>query len=76
MINLWLKRNPLTPSSVTSLARLIESHPNLRTLDLENTELGDVGLTQFFGLLEGKTIALRNLYVNANGMGIEACKAL
>ncbi|EIM80482.1 RNI-like protein, partial [Stereum hirsutum FP-91666 SS1] len=74
--NIWLKRNPLTSASVFDIHRLITNTPNLRTLDLENTELGDVGVNQLFSQLTGKEVPLRNLYLNSNGIGVNASKSL
>jgi Ran GTPase-activating protein (RanGAP) involved in mRNA processing and transport len=74
--NVWLKRNPLGPSAVSSLTRLITETRNLRTLDLENTELGDEGVARLFTNLKGKTIALKNVFVNANGVGVKGAQAI
>ena len=53
--NIWLKRNPLGPYPVDGLCKLIAETKNLRTLDLEHTELGDEGVTKLFTKLKGKT---------------------
>jgi hypothetical protein len=74
--NLWFKRNPFGPNSGNLLAELVLRTPNLRTLDLETTELGDKGTRQFIDLITGHPSALRNLYLNANGIGEAACKSL
>ncbi|KAJ7873922.1 hypothetical protein B0H14DRAFT_3557289 [Mycena olivaceomarginata] len=74
--NVWLKRNPLTPESVPDVVRLITQTPNLRTLDLENTELGDEGVARIMREITGKALPLRNLYLNANGVGENAAAAL
>ena len=74
--NVWLKRNPLGTDSVPSLVHLISSAPHLRTLDLENTELGDAGVAELFTSLKGKPSALRNIYLNALGLGVRGCRAL
>lgn len=74
--NVWLKRNPLTPDSADNLVRLITQTPNLRTLDLENTELGDDGVTKIVAGITGKDVPLRNIYLNANGIGEKAATAL
>ncbi|KAJ7785075.1 hypothetical protein DFH07DRAFT_3204 [Mycena maculata] len=70
--NVWLKRNPLTPDSVDNLVRLVTQTPNLRTLDVENTELGDAGVARLMDALTGKDIPLRHIYLNANGIGAHA----
>jgi hypothetical protein len=69
--NIWLKRNPLGASSAPDLFRLITQSPNLRTLDLDQTELGDEGVAILFSLLttHNKPLPLRNLYLNATGIG-------
>lgn len=52
--------------------------PNLRTLDLDQTELGDKGVKDVFvwPVCCGRTLPLRNIYLNAIGMGSSACSAL
>ena len=67
--NVWLKRNPLGSGAVDDLARLILETKDLRTLDLENTKLGDEGVVRLFGLSTGKPIALKIVCLNANGLG-------
>ena len=78
--NVWLKRNPLGPGAAADVFRLIKQTPNLRTLDLDQTELGDAGVTELFDLLTKhvpeKPLALRHLYLNACGNGETACKAI
>ena len=74
--NLWFKRNPFGPKSGALLATLVLQTPNLRTLDLETTELGDEGVRQFIESITGHASALRNLYLNANGIGERACASL
>lgn len=76
LTNVWLKRNPLGPEAVPSLVHLIVTAPNLRTVDLENTELGDAGVARLFDELQGKPSSLRNIYLNACGIGANACRAL
>ncbi|KXT04180.1 hypothetical protein AC578_57 [Pseudocercospora eumusae] len=49
--NVWLKRNPLMSESASDIFRVIEHSPALRTLDLDQTELGDDGVAQLFRLL-------------------------
>ncbi|KAJ7683793.1 hypothetical protein B0H17DRAFT_1204928 [Mycena rosella] len=74
--NVWFKRNSLTPDSANSIIRLITQTPNLRTLDLENTELGDEGVARIMADITGKDVPLRNLYLNANGIGEKASIAI
>jgi NLR family CARD domain-containing protein 3 len=74
--NLWFKRNPFGPNSITLLADLVLQTPNLRTLDLETTELGDEGTRQFIDSITGHQSSLRNLYLNANGIGEGGCASL
>ncbi|KAJ6519473.1 hypothetical protein C8R45DRAFT_1204642 [Mycena sanguinolenta] len=70
--NVWLKRNPLTPDSAPNIIRLITQTPNLRTLDLENVELGDEGTAKVMEEITGQDVPLRHLYLNANGIGEKA----
>jgi Ran GTPase-activating protein (RanGAP) involved in mRNA processing and transport len=74
--NLWFKRNPFGPNSSGLLADLVLKVTNLRTLDLETTELGDEGTRHFIDSITGHPSALRNLYLNANGIGESACASL
>ncbi|KAL9635657.1 MAG: hypothetical protein Q9204_002546 [Flavoplaca sp. TL-2023a] len=74
--NVWLKRNPLGPSSIEFLATIITKTRHLRTLDLDQTELGDRGVTMLFHRLivaYDPNIPLRHLYLNATGIGVTAC---
>jgi hypothetical protein len=78
--NLWLKRNPLGPGSVDSLFRLITQTPNLRTLDLDQTELGDAGVAALFTRLAEYVpptpLSMRILYLSATGISTAACEAI
>lgn len=78
--NIWLKRNPLKPASADDIFRLITYTPNLRTLDLDQTELGDAGVAQLFTKLAQhvpeKPLALRHIYLNSIGIGVEGAKAI
>jgi Ran GTPase-activating protein (RanGAP) involved in mRNA processing and transport len=78
--NIWLKRNPLMPDSANDLFRLITQTENLRTLDLDQTELGDAGVAELFTKLAQhvpeKPISLRHIYLNANGIGLKAATAM
>ncbi|KAG7091130.1 hypothetical protein E1B28_010184 [Marasmius oreades] len=74
--NVWLKRNPLGPSSASDVFRLIAQAPNLRTLDLDQTSLGDIGVAHLFSLLAdhkpSSPLALRHIYLNATGAGAKS----
>ena len=78
--NVWLKRNPLGRGAAGDVFRLITQTPHLRTLDLDQTELGDSGVAELFDLLvnhvPSKRLALRHVYMNACGIGENACKAI
>ncbi|KAK5942522.1 hypothetical protein PMZ80_005087 [Knufia obscura] len=78
--NIWLKRNPLGPSSKGPLARLIRTSTQLRTLDLDQTELGDDGVAKLFNSLcehDSETaLSLQNIYMNAVGVGPGACASM
>ena len=76
--NIWLKRNPLGPKASTALYDLITKTSQLRTLDLDATELGDEGVCRLFSLLEihRSPIALRHIYLNAVGIGHSACQSI
>ncbi|KAL8691559.1 MAG: hypothetical protein Q9218_003238 [Villophora microphyllina] len=51
---------------------------NLRTLDLDQTELGDEGVPKLFNKLNSYkgSIPLRNIYLNGTGIGSKACEAI
>ncbi|KAH7322795.1 hypothetical protein B0I35DRAFT_350252 [Stachybotrys elegans] len=80
--NVWLKRNPLGFGAAHDLFRLITQTKNLRTLDLDQTELGNRGVADMFSKLaqyrgpEGSKLPLRNLYLNGNGISVEAVEAI
>ncbi|KAF1993264.1 RNI-like protein [Amniculicola lignicola CBS 123094] len=78
--NIWLKRNPLGPDAADDVFRLVTQTPNLHTLDLDQTELGDVGVAELFSKLakyeSEKTLPLQHIYLNAVGIGAEACTAI
>ncbi|KAL8913516.1 MAG: hypothetical protein Q9171_001704 [Xanthocarpia ochracea] len=77
--NIWLKRNPLGPSSIESLYELITETPQLQTLDLDQTELSDGGVAKLFDMLTSANkpaLPLRNMYLNANGISVTACKSI
>ncbi|KAK6523690.1 hypothetical protein TWF281_001664 [Arthrobotrys megalospora] len=79
--NLWLKRNPLGPDSHESLFKLLSQLPRLRTLDLDQTALGDDCLSKVFEKLSdhfsdflpiAPPSPLHSLYMN--GVGILPAK--
>lgn len=76
--NIWLKRNPLAPKASTALFELITQTLKLRTLDLDQTELGDEGVAHLFSLLANhhSPTSLGHIYLNAVGIGYSACKSL
>lgn len=75
--NIWLKRNPLSPSAVGDLATLITQTPNLRTLDLDQTQLSDEGVAGLFESISSTpALSLRNIYLNGDGISTKACKAI
>ncbi|KAF4453089.1 hypothetical protein F53441_4176 [Fusarium austroafricanum] len=80
--NIWLKRNPLGPDASEDMYRLITGVKNLRTLDLDQTQLGDQGVADLFNRLashemdEGAKISLKHIYLNGNGISTEGAKAI
>lgn len=76
--NVWLKRNPLGPSAAADVVRLVTGTTHLRTLDLDQTELGDAGVAELFSSLASVTtlLAIRHIYLNATGIGENGCKAI
>ncbi|UNI17535.1 hypothetical protein JDV02_003869 [Purpureocillium takamizusanense] len=77
--NVWLKRNPLGAHAADDVFRLVTQTPNLRTLDLDQTELGDAGVARLFARLAahpGPPLPLRNLYLNGNGIAADGARAL
>lgn len=76
--NICLKCNPLGPGSVTEVFRLVSESPSLRTLDLDQTELGDEGVGELFSLLSDhdQSVPLRHLYLNGTGIGKRACEQI
>lgn len=73
--NVWLKRNPLGASSAKDIFRLVTQSPLLRTLDLDQTGLGDEGVAELFSLLadHDQALPLRHIYLNATGISALAC---
>ncbi|KAF6796524.1 leucine rich repeat protein [Colletotrichum sojae] len=80
--NIWLKRNPLGPTAAADVYRLVTETKSLRTLDLDQTELGDAGIADLFTRLAayseptGRKLPLRNLYLNGNGISTTAASAV
>ncbi|KAF2404967.1 RNI-like protein [Trichodelitschia bisporula] len=76
--NIWLKRNPLGPGSANDLFRIITQVPHLRTLDLDQTELGDVGVDALFSKLAeyDADLPLENIYLNGCGIGLNGASAI
>ena len=75
--NIWLKRNPLGPAAAEDLAKLVQLTPNLRTLDLDQTELGDSGVSDLFDrIASAPKSALHNIYLNGIGISVKACKSM
>ncbi|QIW97503.1 hypothetical protein AMS68_003021 [Peltaster fructicola] len=76
--NVWLKRNPLGTAAAQDVFRLITQSKALRTLDLDQTELGDAGVAMVFSMLADadQPVALRHIYLNACGVGPRACKEI
>ena len=76
--NVWLKRNPLGETAAEDLFRLITGAKNLRTLDLDQTELADAGVAKLFSSLAGhkSPLSLRHMYLNADGISKTACRAI
>jgi hypothetical protein len=80
--NVWLKRNPLGPGAAHDVFRLITETKNLRTLDLDQTELGNHGVADLFNELaafsgaRGSKLPLRNIYLNGDGISSEAATAI
>lgn len=78
--NIWLKRNPLGVDAVRDVYKLITETRHLRTLDLDQTELGDEGIAQLFNLLaahvSNEPLALRHIYLNGCGIGGKACSEI
>ncbi|KAF5024924.1 hypothetical protein F66182_3008 [Fusarium sp. NRRL 66182] len=80
--NIWLKRNPLGADAAEDVYRLVTRVRNLRTLDLDQTQLGDRGVADLFNRLaahempEGAKLPLKHIYLNGNGITTEAAKAI
>ncbi|MCJ1401341.1 hypothetical protein MMC11_004553 [Xylographa trunciseda] len=82
--NIWLKRNPLGPDALPALREIVNHVKKLRTLDLDQTELGDATVCKLFNFLDEKAthadrdgkLALQNIYLNATGISASACAAI
>ncbi|TPX18211.1 uncharacterized protein E0L32_002720 [Thyridium curvatum] len=79
--NMWFKRNPLGRGAAHDIFRLI-TRTNLRTLDLDQTELGDQGVAELFTLLakhvptNGGRIPLQHIYLNGLGISVAGASAI
>jgi hypothetical protein len=80
--SVWLKRNPFTSVTAEDVFRMITQMKSLRTLDLDQTQFGDEGTSRMFELLatfvssNHQPLPLETLYLNANGIGLKACKSI
>ncbi|KAF4478617.1 hypothetical protein FAGAP_12282 [Fusarium agapanthi] len=80
--NIWLKQNPLGSHASEDVYRLITGVRNLRTLDLDQTQLGDRGVSDLFNRLaghdmpEGAKLPLKHIYLNGNGISNEGAQAI
>jgi NLR family CARD domain-containing protein 3 len=80
--NIWLKRNPLGRNAALDVYRLVTGVKNLRTLDLDQTELGDSGIAELFTQLaaykddSGRKLSLEHIYMNGDGIGEHGAKAI
>ena len=78
--SIWLKRNRLTSAAADDMAKMIIRMKALRVLDIEQTEFGDKGAERLFTLLHKDLSTdpqtLETLYLNADGIGQNACLAL
>ncbi|KAF9762140.1 hypothetical protein IL306_003516 [Fusarium sp. DS 682] len=80
--NIWLKRNPLGSGASEDVYRLITGVQNLRTLDVDQTQLGDRGVADLFNRLaghempKGAKLPLKHIYLNGNGISTEGVKAI
>mmetsp|Transcript_6901 Transcript_6901/g.12393 ORF Transcript_6901/g.12393 Transcript_6901/m.12393 type:complete len:457 (+) Transcript_6901:662-2032(+) len=75
VLQLWLKRNPLKPVAGHFLGDLLAANTTLAVLDLVNCGLLDDGVSSVFDGLEasGDASALEHLYLDGNGIRLEAC---
>lgn len=80
--NVWLKRNPLGSDAADDVFRLITGVKKLRTLDIDQTQLGNRGVAHLFTRLtahsmpEGTKLPLEHIYLNGNGISTEAAEAM
>lgn len=75
---IWLKRNPLGPTSVQSIATVLKTCHSLKTLDLDQTELTGLGVQSLFKAIRSiaPILALRTVYLNGNGVEINGISAI
>jgi Ran GTPase-activating protein (RanGAP) involved in mRNA processing and transport len=80
--SLWLKCNPLGPKAIGDIFRLVTQTENLRTLDLDQTKLGDAGASHLFERLAdhvestGQNLKLEILHLSGNGISTAGAKSL
>jgi hypothetical protein len=76
--NVWHQRTPLNAGSAKQIFCSISQSQSLRTLDLDQTELGDEGVAELFSLISKHECAapLRYLYFNGTGINEQACKQI
>jgi len=80
--SIWLKNNPLGPKAVGDILRLVTQTEELRTLDLDQTELGDAGVSHLFTHLAdhiestGQKLKLEILHLNGNGISTAGAASL
>lgn len=73
---LWLKRNPLGPTCVDGLLKVITTAKKLQILDIDTCEIGDEGLVHLFTRLAELPNTLETIYTNSNGAGPDASAAI
>jgi NLR family CARD domain-containing protein 3 len=80
--SIWLKRNAFTSAAADDMGRMIIRMSGLKTLDLEQTQLGDAGAARLFNLLSahitsnGHPLSLETIYLNADGISFKGCTAV
>ena len=80
--SIWLKRNALKSAAAVDVARMIIQMSSLRTLDIDQTQLGDAGVAQLFEVLAEHVashdlpLSLQTIYLNADGISLMSCRAM